>query len=89
METKDIVIDHLNLENVEEVKPKVKKKSFIKFIHVFEANSEKIPTIRKSKKKRLSHNLSRKYNQLERIWIVSDSYYYLNSSKLSFGLRNL
>ena len=89
METKDKVIKNLNLENVEKVEPKVKKKSLIKFIHVFESNSEKIAGIRKSKKKRLSHDLNREYNRLERNWKVSDSYYYLNPSKLSFGLRNL
>ena len=89
METKDKVIKNLNLENVEKVEPKVKKKSLIKFIHVFESNSEKIAGIRKPKKKRLSYNLRREYNRLERIRKVSDSYYYLNPSKLSFGLRNL
>ena len=89
METKSKVLDSLNLENVEEVEPKVKKKSLINFIHVFESNSEKIAGIRKSKKKRLSHHLNREYNRLERNWKVSDSYYYLNPSKLSFGLRNL
>ena len=89
METKGKAIKNLNLENVEEVEPKVKKKSLINFIHVFESNSEKIAGIRKSKKKRLSHHLNREYNRLERNWKVSDSYYYLNPSKLSFGLRNL
>ncbi|MBY8990828.1 MAG: hypothetical protein KGD58_08750 [Candidatus Lokiarchaeota archaeon] len=52
METKDKAIDNLNLENVEKIEPKVKKKSLIKFIHVFEANVERMPTIRKSKKKK-------------------------------------
>ena len=89
METKSKVLESSNLENVEEVEPKVKKKSLINFIHVFESNSEKIAEIRKSKKKRSSHHLNREYNRLERNWKLSDSYYYLNPSKLSFGLRNL
>jgi hypothetical protein len=85
METKDKAIDNSNLENVEEIAPKVKKKSSIKFIHVFESNGERMPAIRKSKKKKLTRNLDRNYNRLERNWKVSDSYYYLNPSKLSFG----
>lgn len=89
METKDKAIDTLNLEGVEEIEPRVKKKSLIKFIHVFESNIERMPTIRKSKKKKLTRNLDRNYNRLERNWKVSDSFYYLNPSKLSFGLRNL
>jgi hypothetical protein len=89
METKGKVLDNSNLESVEEIEPKVKKKSLIKFIHVFESNVEKIPTIRKSKKKKLKHNLNRNYNRLERNWKVSESFYYLNPSKLSFGLRDL
>ena len=89
METKSKVLDSLNLENVEEVEPKVKKKSLINFIHVFESNVEKIPTIRKSKKKKLKHNLNRNYARIEKDWKVSNGYYYLNPSKLSFGLRDL
>jgi len=75
METKDKAIDTLNLEGVEEIEPRVKKKSLIKFIHVFESNIERMPTIRKSKKKKLTRNLDRNYNRLERNWKVSDSFY--------------
>ena len=88
METKDKVKDNLKLENVEDLEPKVKKKSLIKFIHVFESNSDKIPEIRRSKKERKKerekkrlydkklYNLNREYNRLEKIWQVADSYYY-------------
>ena len=89
METKDKVIDKLNLENVEEIAPKLKKKSLIKFIHVFESNTERKPAIRKPKMKKLSHKLTRNYNRLERNWKVSDSFYYLSPNKLSFGLTDL
>ena len=85
METKSKVLDSLNLENVEEVEPKVKKKSLINFIHVFESNSEKIAGIRKSKKKRLTRNLDKNYDPMKRIWQVADSYNYLNLKKLSFS----
>ena len=86
METKDKVNDNLKLENVEDLEPKVKKKSLIKYIHVFESNSDKIPGIRRSKKERKKerekkrlydkklYNLSREYNRLEKIWQVADSY---------------
>ena len=74
METKDKSIDSSNLENVEEIEPKVKKKSLIKFIHVFESNVERMPAIRKSRKKNLRRNSDRNYNPLKRTWQVADSY---------------
>jgi hypothetical protein len=89
METKDKVIDRSTLKNVEEIEPKVKKKSLVKFIHVFESNIERMPSIRKPKNKRLLRNLNRQYNRRDKDWKVSDCYYYLNPSKLSFGLREL
>ena len=84
MEAKDKAIDSSNLENVEEIEHKVKKKSLIKFIHVFESNVERMPAIRKSRKKNLRRNSDRNYIPLERILQVSDSYYNLNPKKLYF-----
>ena len=84
MEAKDKVIYSSNLENVEEIEHKIKKKSLIKFLHVFESKVERKPAIRKSWKKNLRHNSDRNYNPLEKIWQVSDSYYYLNPRRLYF-----
>ena len=84
METKDKVKDNLKLENAEDLEPKVKKKSLIKFIHVFESDIEKKPAKRKGMKKKIKHNLNRKYNPMEEIWRIAEGYYYLNPSKLYF-----
>jgi len=74
MEAKDKSIDSSNLENMEEIEPKVKKKSLIKFIHVFESNVERMSAIRKSRKKNLRRNSNKNYNPLERTWQIADSY---------------
>ena len=84
MEAKDKVIYSSNLENVEEIEHKIKKKSLIKFIHVFESKVERMPAIRKSRKKNLRHNSDRNYNPLEKIWQVADRFRYSTLNKLYF-----
>ncbi len=89
MEAKEKVLDNLILENKVKVELKGKKKSFIKFIHVFESNVIKRPTKTKIKRTKLKYNSDRERRRSEKRWKESFSYYSLNPRKFSFGLKNL
>jgi hypothetical protein len=89
METKEQVLDKLTLENEVKIEPKGKKKSTIKFIHVFESDVISRPTKTKIKRTKIKHNLNRERRRLEKRWKESLSYYSLNPRKFDFGLKNL
>lgn len=89
METKEKVLDSLILEDEVKIEPKGKKKSFIKFIHVFESDVIKRPTKTKIKRTKLKPKLDRERRRSEKRWKESFSYYSLNPRKFSFGLKDL
>ena len=78
METKERVIDNINLENIVEVESKDVKKSYIKFMHVFESDAEKMYTISRRK------NVSSIYNKDTSMKIrnIKATYYYLISPQV-------
>ena len=89
METKEKVTDNYILENEVITETKRKKKSFIKFIHVFESDVNKSPIMKKSKRRKSKSRLGIDQRRIEKKWKESLSYLSLNQQTFSFGLSNL
>ncbi|KKN25809.1 hypothetical protein LCGC14_0880970 [marine sediment metagenome] len=89
MESKDKVLEKLGLDNELEAEIKEEKKSLVKFIHVFESDSERRSIRKKIRRNKSKNNLIRERRRLDKEWKESFSYFYLNPRKFSFGLKNL
>jgi len=85
METKDTVLERLDLENELEAELTEEKKSLVKFIHVFESEPERRIFRNKSRK----NNPNKEQRRLEKAWKKSSGNYYMNSRSHSFNMRNL
>jgi uncharacterized protein YjcR len=81
METKEKVTDNYILENEVITETKRKKKSLIKFIHVFESDVRKRPTKAKIKRRKLNSKYMKENIRLkeakDRLWL----------SDVNFGFR--
>ncbi|MHA1988532.1 MAG: hypothetical protein ACW98D_18020 [Promethearchaeota archaeon] len=88
METKEKVIDNYILENEVKNESKSKKRSFIKFIHVFESDVNISPIKKKFKRNYSKHSSYRDQRRLQKKWNESLSHYRLYSQKFTFGLNN-
>ena len=89
MESKDKVLERLVIENELEAEIKEEKKSLVKFIHVFESDSERRIGRKKFWRNKPKNNQFREQHRLDKQWKESSSYFYLNPRKFTFGLKNL
>lgn len=89
MESKDKILKRLDLDNNLESEIMEEKKSLVKFIHVFESDSERRIIGKKFWRNKPKNNLFKEQGRLDKEWKESFSYFYLNPRKFTFGLKNL
>jgi hypothetical protein len=88
METKEKVIDNSILENEVKIESKRKKKSIVKFIHVFESDVNISPRKKRIVRSKSKHNLGRDQYRLGKSWKKSLSTI-VAERRFSIRLNNL
>ena len=89
IESKDIELERLDLDNKLEVKLTEEKKSLVKFIHVFESEPERRRIRKKLRKNNPKSKINREQHRLEKEHNKSSGNYYMNSKSYAFSMRFL
>ncbi len=89
MESKEKIVDDLVLEKELEIEANTKKKSLIKFIHVFESDVDTPPKRIKKIRSKKNRDSKRERRRSDKRYKESFSYYSLNPRKFTFSMKNL